>query len=173
MAIIIIADHFDRTSIGCSLKRVRQGERTEMLRFTKQVDYGLMAMQYVAEHQGDAPVGVKRIADQFGIPAELLAKVLQRLAKGGLMVAQSGPRGGYRLTLPPSAVTVGQVVRVLDGPLAIVSCMAHHGDCVQASRCTLRNPARRLQAAVNDLLDTMTLAELAGDDVPTALAAQR
>jgi len=47
-----------------------------MLRFTKQVDYGLMAMQYVAEHQGDAPVGVKRIADEFGMPAELLAKVL-------------------------------------------------------------------------------------------------
>jgi Rrf2 family transcriptional regulator, iron-sulfur cluster assembly transcription factor len=78
-----------------------------MLGFTKQVDYGLMAMQYVAEHQGVAQVGVKRIAEQFGIPVGLLAKVLQRLAKGGLMVAQSGPREGYRLTLPPSAVTVG------------------------------------------------------------------
>jgi DNA-binding IscR family transcriptional regulator len=55
-----------------------------MLRFTKQVDYGLMAMQYVVEHQGDAQVGVKRIADEFGIPAERLAKVLQRLAKGNL-----------------------------------------------------------------------------------------
>jgi Rrf2 family protein len=144
-----------------------------MLRFTKQVDYGLMAMQYVAEHQGDAPVGVKRIADEFGIPAELLAKVLQHLAKGGLVVAQSGPRGGYRLTLPPSVVTVGQVIRVLEGPLAIVSCMANHGDCAQASRCTLRNPVRKLQAAITDVLDTMTLAELAGDGVPTALAAQR
>ena len=118
-----------------------------MLRFTKQVDYGLMAMQYIAEHQGGAPVGVKRIADEFGIPVELLAKVLQRLAKGGLMVAQRGPCGGYRL--------------------------ADHGDCVQASRCTLRKPARRLQAAITDLLDTMTLAEFAGDDVPAALAAQR
>lgn len=144
-----------------------------MLRFTKQVDYGLMAMQYIAEHQGGAPVGVKRISDEFGIPVELLAKVLQRLAKGGLVVAQSGPRGGYRLTLPPSSVTVGQVIRVLEGPLAIVSCMADHGDCVQASRCTLRKPARRLQAAITDLLDTMTLAEFAGDDVPAALAAQR
>ena len=143
-----------------------------MLRFTKQVDYGLMAMQYIAEHQGGAPVGVKRIADEFGIPVELLAKVLQRLAKGGLMVAQRGPSGGYRLTLPPSSVTVGQVIRVLEGPLAIVSCM-DHGDCVQASRCTLRKPARRLQAAITDLLDTMTLAEFAGDDVPAALAAQR
>jgi Rrf2 family protein len=139
-----------------------------MLRFTKQLDYGLMAMQYIAADKGAAPVGVKRIADEFGIPVELLAKVLQRLAKGGLVVAQSGPRGGYRLTLPPSAVTVGQVIRVLEGPLAIVSCMADNGDCAQASRCTLRDPARRLQAAIIDLLDTMTLAELAGDDVPAA-----
>jgi Rrf2 family protein len=144
-----------------------------MLRFTKQVDYGLMAMQYVTEHQGDTPVGVKRIADKFGIPVEVLAKVLQRLAKGGLMVAQSGPGGGYRLTLSPSVMTVGQVIRVLEGPLAIVKCMVDHGDCAQASRCTLRSPARRLQAAITDLLDTMTLAELAGDDVPAALPAQR
>ena len=142
-----------------------------MLRFTKQVDYGLMAMQYIAGHRGDATVGVRRIADEFGIPAELLAKVCQRLAKGGLLVGQSGPRGGYRLTRPPSVVTVGQVVRVLDGPLAIVSCMADHGDCAQASRCTLRKPARKLQAAIAGLLDTMTLAELGGD--APALAAQR
>src|SRR2546422_8804668 len=96
-----------------------------MLRFTKQVDYGLMAMQYVAEHQGDAPVGVKRIADEFGMPAELLAKALQHLAKGGLVVAQSGPRGGYRLTLP---VPVGQVIRRVQGTLASVRCMAAHAD---------------------------------------------
>src|SRR5262245_56414131 len=144
-----------------------------MLRFTKQVDYGLMAMQYIAEHKGDAPVGVKRIADEFGIPVELLAKVLQHLAKGGLIVTQNGPRGGYRLALPPSVVTVGKVIRVLEGPLAIVSCMANHGDCAQASRCTLRNPARKLQAAITDLLDTTTLAELTGDDAPAALTAQR
>jgi len=142
-----------------------------MLRFTKQVDYGLMAMGYIAEHRGDATVGVKRIADEFGIPAELLAKVCQRLAKGGLLVGQSGPRGGYRLARPPSVVTVGQVVRVLEGPLAIVSCMADHGDCAQASRCTLRKPARKLQVAIAGLLDAMTLAELAGD-VPDALAAK-
>src|SRR5262249_57217884 len=118
-----------------------------MLRVTKQVDCGLMAMQYVAPHRGEASVSVRRIADEFGIPVELLAKVLQHLAKGGLMVAQNGPRGGYRLTLPPSAVKVGQVVRVLDGAVAIVRCMADHGGCAQTWRTTLRNPAADLHAA--------------------------
>jgi Rrf2 family protein len=142
-----------------------------MLRFTKQVDYGLMAMQYIAEHQGDDAVGVKRIADEFGIPGELLAKVLQRLTKRGLMAGQSGPRGGYRLTRPPSAVTVGQVIRALEGPLAIVSCMTDHGHCAQTACCTLRKPAWKLQAAITDLLDRMTLAEL-GAAVPETLAAK-
>jgi Rrf2 family protein len=139
-----------------------------MLRFTKTVDYGFMAMQYIAGHQGDA-VTVKRIAGEFGIPAELLAKVLQRLARGNLAVGQSGPHGGYRLTRPASAITVGEVIRALAGPLAIVSCMREHARCAQSSRCTLRTPARKLQTAITGLLDTMTLAELDGHGVPAAL----
>ena len=141
-----------------------------MLRFTKQVDYGLMAMQYVAAHQGDGAVGVKQIADEFRIPPELLAKVLQRLARGGLVVGQAGPRGGYRLRLSPSDITVGRVIRALEGPVAIVSCMAGHDDCPQTSRCNLRRPARKIQAAIADLLDTMTLDELIRDEAPALTA---
>jgi DNA-binding IscR family transcriptional regulator len=69
-------------------------------------------------------------------------------------------------------VTVGQVIRALEGPVAIVSCMTDHGDCAQASRCTVRKPARKFQAAITGLLDTMTLAELGDADVPAALAAK-
>jgi DNA-binding IscR family transcriptional regulator len=69
-------------------------------------------------------------------------------------------------------VTVGQVIRALEGPVAIVSCMTDHGDCAQASRCTVRKPARKLQAAITSLLDTMALAELGDADVPAALAAK-
>jgi DNA-binding IscR family transcriptional regulator len=64
------------------------------------------------------------------------------------------------------------VIRVLEGPLAIVSGMANHGDCAQASRRTLRNPARKLQAAITDLLDTMTLAQLGGAEVPATVMAK-
>lgn len=139
-----------------------------MLRFTKQTDYGLMAMQYMAEHQGDATVGVKRIADEFGIPTELLAKVLQRLAKDGLIVSRSGPHGGYRLALPPAQVTVGQVIEALEGRVAIVGCMTEHDDCALTARCTVRHPAQKIQAAIARLLDTMTLADLAGGSATPA-----
>lgn len=132
-----------------------------MLRFTKQIDYGLMAMQYLAVHQGDGVIGVKRIADEFQIPPERLAKILQRLARGGLMVSHGGPHGGYRLRLAPSQVTISQVIRIFEGPVAIVSCMADH-DCAQMSRCSVRQPARKIQAAITQILGSMTLAELMG-----------
>ena len=66
---------------GYTLGEFREDGKETMLRFTKQVDYGLTAMQYIAAHQGDGVVGVRRIADEFFIPAEQLAKVLQRLAR--------------------------------------------------------------------------------------------
>ena len=141
-----------------------------MLRFTKQVDYGLMAMQYIAAHQGDGVVGVRRIADEFCIPPEQLAKVLQRLARSGLVASQAGPRGGYRLPLPPAEVSVGQVIRALEGPIGIVTCMTDHGDCAQTPRCTLRLPAHKINSAIAVVLDTMTLAELAGDEAPEPVA---
>ncbi len=141
-----------------------------MLRFTKRVDYGLMAIQYVAFQEGVSPVAVKQIAEEFNIPSELLAKILQRLAKRGLIVSQNGPKGGYRLAHQPEEITVGQVVRALEGPIAIVSCYNDEGDCPQMPRCTLRRPVQKIQAAIGQLLDTMSLAELMGGDVPELLS---
>ena len=69
-----------------------------MLRFTKRADYGLMAIHYIARNDGLGAVSTKRIAEEFGIPPELLAKILQRLAKRRLIVSQNGPKGGYVLT---------------------------------------------------------------------------
>jgi Rrf2 family protein len=141
-----------------------------MLRFTKRADYGLMAMHYIAVHDSVGSVSAKRIAEEFGIPSELLAKILQRLAKQRLIVSQNGPKGGYRLAHQPEEITVGQVVRALEGPIAIVSCYNDEGDCPQMPRCTLRRPVQKIQAAIGQLLDTMSLAELMGGDVPELLS---
>lgn len=140
-----------------------------MLRFTKRADYGLMAIHYIAAHEALGAVSAKRIADEFAIPHELLAKILQRLAKQRLIVSQNGPKGGYVLARRPRDITVGQVVRALEGPINIVSCL-EDSDCPQMQRCTLRRPVRKIQAAISQMLDTMSLAELVGDDVPELLA---
>ena len=136
-----------------------------MLRFTKRADYGLMAIHYIALNQEYGAVSAKRIAEEFQIPAELLAKILQRLAKKGLIVSQNGPKGGYVLADLASEITVGQVVRAIEGPINIVSCLETH-QCPQMSRCNLRRPVLKIQAGITHMLDTMTLAELLGDDVP-------
>ena len=136
-----------------------------MFRFTKRADYGLMAVHFIASHGDDGAVSAKRIAEEFHIPPERLAKILQRLAKKSLITSQNGPRGGYILTRPADEITVGQVVRALEGPLQIVSCMDEKDDCPQFSRCNLRRPVQKIQASISYLLDTMTLAELAADPV--------
>ena len=143
-----------------------------MLRFTKRADYGLMAVHYIAAHGEDGAVSAKRIAEEFRIPAERLAKILQRLAKKGLIESRNGPKGGYALTRSPGQITVGQVLRALEGPIRIVSCMVESDDCPQFSRCNLRGPVQKIQASISGVLESMTLAELAVDALapPRALA---
>jgi len=136
-----------------------------MFRFTKRADYGLMAVHFIASHREDGAVSAKRIAEEFHIPPERLAKILQRLAKKNLITSHSGPKGGYILTRPADDITVGQVVRALEGPLQVVSCMDEKDDCPQFSRCNLRRPVQKIQASISYLLDTMTLAELTADPV--------
>jgi Rrf2 family transcriptional regulator, cysteine metabolism repressor len=141
-----------------------------MLRFTKRADYGLMAVHYIAIQEDLGPVSTKRIAEEFRIPPELLAKILQRLAKERLITSQNGPKGGYVLARRPSAITVGQVIRALEGPIEIVECYEVGADCPQMERCTLRRPVQKIQAAITQVLDTMSLAELTSNDVPELLS---
>ena len=141
-----------------------------MLRFTKRADYGLMAIHYIAIHEDVGAVSAKRIAEEFAIPPELLAKILQRLAKQRLITSQNGPKGGYVLARRAMEITVGQVVRALEGPINIVECLEEDSECPQMARCNLRRPVRKIQAAISHMLDTMSLAELAGDDVPELMS---
>jgi Rrf2 family protein len=128
-----------------------------------------MAIHFIASHGDDGAVSAKRIADEFRIPPERLAKILQQLAKKKLITSHNGPKGGYLLTRPPSEITVGQVVRALEGPLSVVSCMTEHDDCPQFARCNLRGPVQKIQASITHVLDSMTLAELAAEPTVTVL----
>ncbi len=145
-----------------------------MLRFTKKADYGLMAVHYIAFHQQGGAVNAKRIAEDLGIPAELLAKILQRLAKRKLIASVNGPKGGYVLTRPPRDIRVGEVLRAIEGPLGIVHCYQTYYDCPQLPRCNIRRPIWMIQASIERLLDALTLEEMnrldPGAPAPTALA---
>jgi Rrf2 family protein len=136
----------------------QSGRRSEesVLRFSKKVDYGLMAVHYIAFHQHDGVVNAKRIAEDLGIPGELLAKILQRLAKGKLIASVNGPKGGYVLARDPSQIRVSEVLRAIEGPLGLVSCYRTM-QCPQLERCNIRRPVLAIQTGIERFLETMTL----------------
>jgi Rrf2 family protein len=145
----------------------RRSERS-VLRFTKKADYGLMAIHYIAFHQHDGVVNAKRVAEQLGIPAELLAKILQRLAKRKLIRSVNGPKGGYVLARGPGRITVGEVLRAIEGPLGIVQCYQDTG-CPQLGRCNIRRPIWMVQASIEQLLNNLTLENMQSYQAPAEI----
>jgi Rrf2 family protein len=127
-----------------------------VLRFSKKADYGLMAVHYIAFHQHDGVLNAKRIAEDLGIPGELLAKILQRLAKRKLIASVNGPKGGYVLARDPSQIRVSEVLRAIEGPLGLVNCYRTM-HCPQLQRCNIRRPVLAIQSGIERFLDTMTL----------------
>ena len=132
-----------------------------MLKLTKKIDYGLMAIAYIAWNHGERVVNTKEIAEAYSIPVELLAKILQRMVKGGLITSLSGPKGGYSLSTSPSDITVARIIEALEGNINILNCSEEESSrCYQFDRCSIRTPMQRLEHRIVDMLNKTTLEEL-------------
>ena len=113
-----------------------------MLRLSKKTDYALMAMKHLASDPERRAASAREIAERYDIPIELMAKVLTRLVRSGLLVSHQGAHGGYELAQPPAATSVAAVLEAIDGPLTMTACA--HGDdgaisfqsATSATRCT-------------------------------------
>src|ERR1700753_2676172 len=131
-----------------------------MLRLTKKADYGLMALKYLAEQKDGSAHSAKDIADAYHIPHQLLAKILQTLAKAGLLVSHAGTNGGYALARPADKITAFEIVRAIDGPLFITSCITVHGPCDLHGTCTIKEPLRKVNDSIKDLLSGIHISDL-------------
>src|ERR1700676_1417816 len=131
-----------------------------MLRLTKKADYGLMALKYLAEQTGGSAHSAKDIAQAYHIPPQLLAKILQTLAKSGFLVSHAGTNGGYALARPASGISAFEVIRAIDGPLFITSCITIHGTCDLAGHCTIKEPLRKVNDSIKDLLTGIRISDL-------------
>jgi Rrf2 family protein len=131
-----------------------------MLKLSKKVDYGLMAMSHIAYFREEKVANSRHIAEMYNIPPELLAKILQKLAKQGLVISQNGPKGGYVLARDPHEITVGEVVKAIDGPIGLVDCYLGN-DCQQIGKCSVRQPIQKIQDSITQLLDSITIDEIA------------
>ncbi len=98
-----------------------------MLKLTKKADYGLIALKHLAVADGNGTASAKEIADAYGIPLPLLAKILQKLTKIGLLQSVAGTNGGYKLARPAKRITALEVIRAIDGPIILTACFTEHG----------------------------------------------
>ena len=139
-----------------------------MLRLSKKADYALIAMKHLARKAGAQSTSAREIAEQYDIPIELLAKVLQRLVRTGLLVSTQGTRGGYMLSRAAKAISVVDVVQAIDGPFSVTACSTEKIDCEQYGKCSVRDSLWQIRERIVAALGTVTLSEMASDDVVTA-----
>ncbi|MBI4535514.1 MAG: Rrf2 family transcriptional regulator [Ignavibacteriae bacterium] len=133
-----------------------------MVRLSKKVEYGLIAIRHVATRSNGELVTAKEIADRYHIPYELLAKVLQKLSKAGLIVSHQGVRGGYTLAKHPSEIRVSKVINAIEGTLPMIAqCMSEGPEsCGVFSVCTIKSPLHKVQANIEQAFNSMTLMEI-------------
>ncbi|MCX5649471.1 MAG: Rrf2 family transcriptional regulator [Planctomycetota bacterium] len=136
-----------------------------MMQASQKCQYALRAVLELAKRLGEGPATASDIADAQAIPPKFLELILQELRQAGLVESRRGPQGGYLLAGDPRALTVGQVIRLIEGPFAPVSCIAA-GDpgapepCPLQGRCAFLNMWERAHSAVAGVLDATTFQDL-------------
>lgn len=137
-----------------------------MLKLTKKADYGLMALKFLAEHPESYASSAKDIADTYGIPAQLLAKILQQLTKGGLLKSHAGMNGGYALSREARAISAYEVILAIDGPFFITSCTKGARGCELTPSCTIKEPLARVNETIAGVLKSISIQDLVEHEYP-------
>ncbi|MDX2149546.1 MAG: Rrf2 family transcriptional regulator [Bryobacteraceae bacterium] len=137
-----------------------------MLKLTKKADYGLIALKHLAVAGAQRSASAKEIAERYRIPLPLLSKILQKLAKQGFLQSEHGTNGGYRLARDARSVTTLEVIRAIDGPIILTACFTEHGEeCDQSAHCSVREPLRKVHEGILRLLGSISIADLAQDEM--------
>lgn len=132
-----------------------------MLRMTKQADYGIVLLSYMAQHAAERH-SASELSSASQLPLPTVSKILKLLVKESLLVSHRGVKGGYSLALEPEKITVAAMITALDGPIAFTECIEDTpGACSQESSCSLRGNWQRINQAVRDALEGISLADLA------------
>ncbi len=137
-----------------------------MLRISKLTDYGIVLLVHFAREEDGASLNAREMASAAGLPLPVVSKMLKSLAGADLLRSQRGSRGGYQLARKPGDVSVAEIIEALEGPIALMNCVAGPGHCDQESLCGLRTPWQRINRVVQQTLHAVTLAELAADAEP-------
>lgn len=135
------------------------------MRLSTKGRYGVKAMFDLAQHYGEGPVSLKQVADRQGISEHYLEQLISGLRKTGLVKSIRGAQGGYILAREPATITVGDVIRVLEGPIAPVDCVAEEEPevCDKAECCVTRGIWEKVRDSIAEVLDSITLEDMVKD----------
>lgn len=129
-----------------------------MLRLSKLADYAVLALVRLGHHDG--VVTSSTLAVETGVPEPTVAKVLKALAADGLLGSQRGARGGYRLALPLTEISVARVIAAVDGPISLTACVSG-GGCDNVGDCALYGSWDVVNDAIRDALSGISIAKMA------------
>ncbi len=134
-----------------------------MFQLSKKVEYGLIAIRHMVLTPSGNIVTTKNISDKYHIPYELLAKVMQKLAKEKFIVSYQGVHGGYMLARNAHELKVADIINVIEGKptVTIIQCEAESPEnCIIHNTCTIKDPLVKLQGTINKVINELTIMEM-------------
>ncbi|MBV8903537.1 MAG: Rrf2 family transcriptional regulator [Acidobacteriia bacterium] len=136
-----------------------------MRTISKRTQYGLKAVLNLARRYGEGPVLIATISQEESIPVKFLELILLNLKSRGLLRSKTGKGGGYELTRPPAEITLGSLIRLMEGPLAPLPCASETAyrpckECPDVERCGVRMVMRQVRDVMAEVLDRTTMADL-------------
>jgi FeS assembly SUF system regulator len=138
-----------------------------VLRISKLTDYGIVLLAHFAQlaERGDGEThNAREMAEATSLPLPVVSKILKALVQESLLVSQRGAKGGYALARPAESIPVSEIIAALEGPIALMACSAGPGHCEVEESCRVRDPWQRINQAIAETLQRVTLAELVGSD---------
>lgn len=130
------------------------------MRLSTRGRYGLKAMHNLALRYGDGPITLKSIAEQEDISESYLEQIFLVLKNESILTSIRGPKGGYMLAKEPSKITVGQVLRALEGDLSPAECVVDNYSCSQDNTCVTKEIWERIKDSVDSVVDSITLQDM-------------
>jgi Rrf2 family protein len=126
--------------------------------------YGLKMMYELALHNGAGPMSLKEVAQKQQLSETYLEQLIAHLKKAGLVTSIRGAQGGYELARKPEEITVGEIIRVLEGPLAPSECVLDdEPECSKADYCVTRLIWEKIRDSINNVIDSITLKDMVND----------
>ncbi|MDA8175250.1 MAG: Rrf2 family transcriptional regulator [Nitrospiraceae bacterium] len=131
-----------------------------MLKLSTKGQYGVRAMFEIARGYPGKPINIKEISARQDVSVPYLEQILNTLRRAGLITSIKGPGGGYVLSMDPGGISIGQILKELDGPVALTACADPLEGCIRADGCVTSLLWRALGEKIESFLDTITLGDL-------------